>query len=245
VLAAIALWAVSSALVAAQGPDVLRPDLLIRNVGSAGEVGDGVYGTDGAAQAVSQLVGPGFKVGYVLTVQNDGNTDDTYTIAGPPKSSDRWSVNYYDAESGGTNISSLVQQGGWTTRTIAAGDSLSFRVEISADPANLGQTKTVNVAATSGKDPTQLDVVAATADCQVVIQTDVMVKVNTAADFLGDNLYNSDGAGQTASSTVPMGAKATYFMTIQNDGTAPDSLIVTGTVGAGLWRVQYFSTTGT
>ncbi len=241
----MAWWTAATPPAVAEGTPVSQPDMLIRNLGDTSDVGAGVFNADGTDQSKSQIVGPGFKVTYLLTIQNAGSASDTFTITGPPRVVDGWSVSYYDAATSGTNITNLVRGTGWPTPSLGPGESLTFRVEISPSAANAGQTKTLLITATSAGDPSKLDAVKTATDCVIIYRPDLWAQFITDTSYVGDNVYNDDGAGQSASATVQRGSTATFHIWIQNDGTAKDSFIISGTAGNGLWSVQYYSATGT
>ena len=70
---------------------------------------------------------------------------------------------------------------------------------------------------------------------------DMMIRNAGDNTYLGNNVYNRTGTGQTKSQTVPAGQKAVYELQVQNDGTAADAFTVKGTKGGGAWTLAYFN----
>lgn len=58
--------------------------------------------------------------------------------------------------------------------------------------------------------------------------------------FVGDDVYNSTGDGQTRSTVVRPGARRVYWVAAQNDDDVTDRLLVTGPGSDRRWVVRYF-----
>lgn len=145
-------------------PTVIQPDMAIRGQSSAGYVGEEQYSGDGQVQAATTPVMPSATTVFTLKITNQGTVADTYKITGTG-SNVYWTVNYFSAETGGTNVSTDVTKtgDGWSTGTIAAGASRTFRVEVRARsdaPAN--DTYALSITATSVANPAKFDTVQAT-----------------------------------------------------------------------------------
>jgi hypothetical protein len=74
-------------------------------------------------------------------------------------------------------------------------------------------------------------------------QPDARVKRLGAASYLGDNIYNATGTGQTASATTAKGTTKTFVVNMQNDGAATDGFRLTGAGDATGFTVRYFAGT--
>jgi len=72
-------------------------------------------------------------------------------------------------------------------------------------------------------------------------QPDNLIKNSSESTYVGDNVYNNDGTGQTKSQSVKAGRSATFLVLIQNDGAATDSFIVQGGGGSAGFTVKYFT----
>lgn len=73
-----------------------------------------------------------------------------------------------------------------------------------------------------------------------VHQPDGKIKFASDRYFLGNNIYNTNGAGQTRSYSALAGATATFFLKFQNDGRTPDQIGVRGCGSVSGYRVHYF-----
>src|SRR5262249_1964863 len=72
-------------------------------------------------------------------------------------------------------------------------------------------------------------------------QPDNLIKLSSESTYLGDNVYNTDGTGQTKNSTVKAGRTATFNIQFQNDGTATDSFTVQGAGNSTGFTVRYYT----
>lgn len=68
------------------------------------------------------------------------------------------------------------------------------------------------------------------------------LKIRTVmSKYIGMNIYNLSGAGQTVMQRVRYGNDALYFIQIENDGTKLDNLVITGPKGGNGWTVTYYT----
>ena len=72
-------------------------------------------------------------------------------------------------------------------------------------------------------------------------QPDNLIKNSSESTYLGDNVYNIDGAGQTKSQNAKAGRSATFNVLIQNDGSATDSFTVQGAGNSTGFTVKYYA----
>ncbi len=147
--------------VGSEEPLNYQPDNQIRNQGDGAYIGDGIYNTDGSSQTKSQTVDNNVTATYEIKIENDGNVSDTFTVTGLAGGSG-WTVTYYDALAGGTDITAQVTGAGWSTGALASAASTEIRVEVTPDgTVAAGSSKDVLVTSTSAGDASQ-DVVKAT-----------------------------------------------------------------------------------
>jgi len=138
-----------------------QPDMLIRDLGDSVYAGDGIYNSDGTNQTKSETVSENQPAVYELKVENDGDASDSFTITGTVGGSG-WTVTYYDALTGGSDITGQVTGLGWHTGSLAVGDSRQFRVEVTpGGTVAAGASKEILVTATSDADNTKSDAVKA------------------------------------------------------------------------------------
>ena len=76
-------------------------------------------------------------------------------------------------------------------------------------------------------------------------QPDGLVKVKGAPSFLGNNVYNTNGNGQSVTTAILSGGVAKFIVKAQNDGTRRDRLIVFAGGGdfLGGWKINVFKGT--
>ncbi|GAH53607.1 unnamed protein product, partial [marine sediment metagenome] len=206
--------------------------------GEGSYIGDGIYNTDGTNQTKSQTVDNEATAVYDIKIENDGNVSDTFTVTGNAGGSG-WTVTYYDALTGGSDITSDVTGGGWSTGALASGVSTEIRVEVTPSGLAGGTSKDVLVTSTSAGDSSQ-DAVKATTTVSTVYQPDNQVRNQGEGSYIGDGIYNTDGTNQTKSQTVDNEATAVYDIKIENDGNVSDTFTVTGNAGGSGWTVTYY-----
>jgi hypothetical protein len=73
----------------------------------------------------------------------------------------------------------------------------------------------------------------------VIRQPDNLIKLSSDAAYVGNNVYNADGANQTRTQSVRAGHSATFFIMIQNDGSASDSFTMQGPASSAGYTVKY------
>lgn len=217
------------------------PDVLVRNLADAAFIGSGVYNTTGAGQTKAQTVANAVKATYVLRLQNHGLVSGTFKVTGTAGSSS-FVVAYFDAASGGSNITGLVAAAGWTSPVLAPAGTKDLRVEVTPAAATAGGVvKDVLVTAQATLDATKQDAVKASTTVATVHKPDALIKNSADASWLGDNIYNATGVGQTKAQSVSAGAAAVYHLRVQNDGNAPEAFNIIGPAGSLGWTVEYFS----
>ena len=74
-------------------------------------------------------------------------------------------------------------------------------------------------------------------------QPDNLIKTGSESTYLGDNVYNTDGTGQTKSQSVKAGRNTAFNIMIQNDGSATDSFTVQANGSSTGFTVKYYTGT--
>jgi hypothetical protein len=143
------------------GTPVYQPDGQIRYARSATWTGGDVYGTNGSGQTASTKVKRTKNVTFVIQIQNDGNNADDFFIQGQGQKKG-FVVAYFNAPSGGTNITSSIVAGSYQSLSVAPTASTYLRVVITAKKGvALGTIQSWLVTATSLGDPLKQDAVLA------------------------------------------------------------------------------------
>ncbi|MGH2546707.1 MAG: Kelch repeat-containing protein, partial [Actinomycetota bacterium] len=135
-------------------PDTFQPDALIRLRQGEPKGGD-VYNEDGSGQVRSTKARPGQKKTFRITVENDGNVPDSYTVSGRGRSSKKWGVKY---SFGGLNVTSAVRDGTFDFKAadFDPGEERELRLIVKPkDGAKAGARKSVLVTVVSKGDGTK------------------------------------------------------------------------------------------
>lgn len=228
-------------------PVTRQPDSWVKNSADpnpSGYIGNNIYEypTPSGSQTKAQTVNPGSTAIYHIRLTNDGTATDSFRITGPSAPAN-WTYTYYDALTGGTNITAAVTGSGWNSGAITTSGYKEIRVEVTpAASVPGGTSQNVDVTSTSINDATKHDVVRATTTTASARQPDNHIKLTSEAAtlYVGDNIYNTDGTSQTKSMYVDQLQAASYTIRIQNDGNASDNITVTGTAGNASFTVAYF-----
>jgi len=75
-------------------------------------------------------------------------------------------------------------------------------------------------------------------------RVDGLIKPNGGTN-VGNNIYNTTGVSQTVTQNASRGQKKIYYATAQNDGNAPNTLLVKGSASSTGYAVSYFAGTST
>jgi hypothetical protein len=143
------------------GTPVYQPDAQIRYARSSTWAGGDVYGSDGSGETASAKVKRTKSVTFVIQIQNDGNNADDFFIQGQGRKKG-FVVSYFNAPSGGTNITSSVIAGDYQSLSVAPTASTYIRIVVTAKKGvSLGTVRSWLVTATSLGDPLTNDAVLA------------------------------------------------------------------------------------
>jgi uncharacterized membrane protein len=250
--AVITLWATSekkgsksdriSTRTAVSAP---RPDTWIRLESETQNLGDDVYhGVGGAVIATQQRNGEGLIgdiVRYIVTVQNDGTHTDAFRLLGVMRAGDSSdfnidSVKYYyqeTAEDPKVDITAEVNAGTYVTPYIARGGKREYQMEVSIPGAAVGAFKHYGLYAYSVGDGVTYDRSSSqTYVRQLIAKPDTWIRLENAADNLGNNIYHGFGGAVISSQQlngagIP-GQIVKYIVTVQNDGNYKDSFKLSG-----------------
>ncbi|MCK4533262.1 T9SS type A sorting domain-containing protein [bacterium] len=141
-----------------------QTDNHIKNSTEGTYIGDNIYNSDGTNQTKAQSVDNDATATYHIRLENDGNTSDTFVVTGTGGVSD-WTVNYYDALSGGSDITADVTGAGWSSGALASGANTEIRVEVTPGAeAGGGTFREILVTSTSQGD-SNIDAVKACTAC--------------------------------------------------------------------------------
>ena len=215
-----------------------QPDLLIRTGAEVNYIGNNIYNTTGTLQTKSQNANAGQTVTYYCRVQNDGDAADSFIITGPSGGSG-WAVGYVNNATGGV-ITGAVTGAGWNTGILAPGQYVVVVIRVVPTcTAAAGSSRTVSLRAVSMGEDSRVDVVKAITIAATTCLPDQMIRTSAEGSYLGDNVYNASGVGQTKTQNVAAGQTAAYYCRVQNDGNIAESYTITAPAGGSGWAVGY------
>lgn len=134
----------------------LQPDGSIRH-GNGQPAGGGTFNTSAAGQSLGARVPSSGTAPFAISVQNAGDAPDSYLVSAAGPAVAGYTISY---SQNGTDITSQVEGGTFSTPTLAPGESLVIDVRVSvANPASAAKVKRV-VTLTSQGDPSKQDAVS-------------------------------------------------------------------------------------
>ena len=76
----------------------------------------------------------------------------------------------------------------------------------------------------------------------IVYRPDAMIGLNVdGSDYIGENIFNKTGYGQTKSKVMSSGETAIYYLKIKNSGNvSPDRMVISGTGSSTDWQISYY-----
>ncbi|GAI19604.1 unnamed protein product, partial [marine sediment metagenome] len=165
---------------------------------------------------------------YYVQIQNDGASADTITVTGTAGGSG-WTISYYHAITGDITADMNNFSAGWSTGSLGSGESEEIWVEIVASNTVAGgSTKEITIWCQSNTLITQTDQVRIDVAIQQEYKSDLHVKQDTDPSYtIGLDEYYPETQGIVVGVPVS-GTTTTYYVRLENDGNAPDSLVITG-----------------
>lgn len=138
-----------------------QPDIMIRGRGETFWRGENTYYTTRLNQMKVQTARTGVAAVFEMRVRNKGSSADTIKVTGGSGSSN-WTVSYFSSLSGGSNITAQVTGSGWSTGSLASGESVTVRAEVTPTATAVSTSeKPVHIFATSQGDSSRKDMVKA------------------------------------------------------------------------------------
>jgi hypothetical protein len=138
-----------------------RPDALIRKMGVSTYLGNNVYNATGINQSVTARTKRTRVATFIIRVQNDGTTTDSFKVKGPG-SQTGFIVSYLAGAAGTTNITTAVGNGAYTLANLAPGQSRIFRLVVKVKAGvRIGALRSWLMVAWSAHDGTRRDAIKA------------------------------------------------------------------------------------
>ncbi|WP_183406990.1 hypothetical protein [Nocardioides marmorisolisilvae] len=138
-----------------------RPDGQVKVAGAATYAGNNVYSSYGTHETTTASRRRGTKATFVVRVQNDGTTADSFKLKAAGGTSS-FSVHYYAGLTGSKDITTAVTHGTYRTSTLAPGATTTIRLVVTVrSAASTGALRSWLVTALSAHDVTRKDAVKA------------------------------------------------------------------------------------
>ena len=221
------------------------PDLSIRsNQSAAGAwLGENVRNSDGAAQTLERVADSSHVARGQIKLSVTGATaGQTVTWSVPDWnafSAEGWSAKFYDAPTGGTDISAQITGAGWTT-THAAGSEPIIAWEISAPAEASDATRVLSVRAQIGNGAS--DVVKASVRVLANVRPDVAISALYAENVAGDWIGRGELSpiAQRLQKVGAVGETHNFAVEITNTGAQATPFLLSWPQLAEGWTVQFF-----
>ena len=183
------------------------------------------------AQGVETSLDTGETANAQVSIRNEGKATGNIVVGAMSDSMDGWDVTFYDALTGGANITAQVLGAGWT-RSYTKNQTRYIRFEVQPNGASGDLEMEVSGVADT----------AAAVGIRVLkapgYQPDL--HVNAGAGYTGDNVYSVDGTGQAAAVQASSKTQVEYLVNLQNDGDFGDTFVLTGSGFEAAWIARYF-----
>ena len=167
----------------------IQVDNLIKNIGEVDYIGNNIYNNDATNQTKIQSIESDSIAIFHIRVENDGNSEDSIRITGTGGSS-KWDVKYYDALTGGSEITSDVVGAGYSV-VLASGAYTEIRAEVSPQVTDDTISYSIDVTSTSLTESTQLDVVRGSVSIGSGGVAEGSIDKNLSVKFRNNNLLIS------------------------------------------------------
>ena len=219
-----------------------QPDVATREPGEKTWTGNNVYNTTGSGQESSQEAAAGAEASYEISVQNDGQLPDSFTVTAPATVGD-WSVRYYSKLTGGVDITDAVAGDGWETPPMESGARRKLLAIVTAPRApSPGEEARVRVAARSVGNRRRRDCGRIITSIAPFPQPDVYLRRTGDSKWSGKGVFHVQAGVQTVEADVPLDGQALYTIRIENAGKVADTFTVTGFGTSSKWRVRHYDT---
>ena len=218
--------------------NLYQPDLWIGvNTGATAAVGQGIFNTTGLNQTIQQYPNAGQTATCYLTINNLGNTADTYALLAADTGGAGWTAQYFDNLTQ-ANVTASAKAGTLMV-SLAAGAQKVYRAAIIG--TTQGALDTLTVTTTSQSAGAKQDVVKDAITVNLY-QPDMWIGVNAGATAaIGLGVINTTGVNQTLQQWANAGQTATCYLTVNNTGNTADIYtVLAADAGGTAWNVQYY-----
>ncbi|MHA2610610.1 MAG: DUF2341 domain-containing protein [bacterium JZ-2024 1] len=219
---------------------IFQPDLKISRTPTfdpAQFLGNDLYDPN---QILSRSAGPGTPAIFYVMLENDGNTTDRFTLKGSSGNQD-WEVRYFDAFSGGNEITSEVTGNGWITPLHEPGTFSVYRFEVNprqALPRGSSYQATLQALSLTNLDKT--DQVTGIGEITFGVDAAVCSRADLS-DCVGQFLLDPSGELQRMSRSVRIDSVFTYYFAVSNPSVDDTFQVQVTESPEPAWEIHYFS----
>ena len=212
-------------------------------------LGQSLVNLDATGQTVQRAISGGAtQITEVKVTLHGGDSSKTVNLRASDwadfAASD-WSARFFDET--GADITAAITSANGATLTMSDGDERTIRIETSAPAsvaAGITRSLTLRASANATSETPAVDVVKATWNAVKISQPDAMIRAtpteDATADYIGNDLYNADGANQSAQILSIPGAPVSFDVQLQNDGNSATPFAVKLPAAPAGWSVQLF-----
>ncbi len=217
-----------------------QPDNHVKPWWGTEYIGDNIYNSTGSGQYVLQFADPNQWATYHVRIENDGAIYDTFRIYAQESGTGTWWTQYYDALSGGNDITNQIKSASGWEINLEPGSIQYLRVEVKPGSNMNGLVRRVTITSrTQSPLGEKIDVVYMDTQCNY-LQPDNLIKNRNESVYTGNNIYNATGQGQTKSQKTWSWRKRIYDIKVENDGETWDVVVITGNGSDTQWTVKYY-----
>jgi parallel beta-helix repeat protein len=210
-----------------------QPDNMIGNLSNGSDyIGDGEYNTTGANQTRTKSIYTGASATYYINIENDAKVVDEVIIKGSASSGD-WTLTYYDAKTGGSNITASIIGAGWSTGALISGESKEIRL-VAQNSGLDASTIEALVTSESNTDSNTKDTVKAVTSA-IPIPTDLnSFYINSPASTIVNTNFSATITALNSSGSVETNVVGTSTLSVDS-GTITPETIADSSFTDGIW----------
>jgi uncharacterized repeat protein (TIGR01451 family) len=217
-----------------------QAEMLVRSGTGGTYLGEDVFElVPSAAQTAVGEANPALPAVFQVLVRNDAPYVRSLNVRVIAEAASGWS---FVAQAGTTDITpDLAGPAGHTTAPLAPGASETIALELT--PTRLvpiGSTRSLSLQVLDGGIVNApLDSVRVAATAAGLVRPDLLVSRAVDGIEAGDDIYNTNAAGQRQRQRVALESSASYRLRITNDGNGSERFVMRGPAAPAGWSALY------